>query len=137
MPLRLSPGHPAIYASNYCRVGVWRLARLRADAALKGPFVGETWDAARGKVGMMERKERKPYWRHTKWQMLASVVPFMVLIIVLPLYADSLNGERFLGFPLGYFLSAHGIAIIAIFTVASFVNRQDAIDHWHGAHEDN
>ena len=21
-------------------------------------------------------------------------------------------------------------------TVASFVNRQDAIDHWHGAHED-
>ncbi|WP_229309320.1 DUF4212 domain-containing protein [Hyphomicrobium album] len=86
---------------------------------------------------MMERKERKPYWRHTKWQMLASVVPFLVLIIVLPLYAESLNTERFLGFPLGYFLSAHGIAIIAIFTVASFVNRQDAIDHWHGAHEDN
>lgn len=86
---------------------------------------------------MMERKERKPYWRHTKWQMLASVVPFLVLIIVLPLYAESLNTERFLGFPLGYFLSAHGIAIIAVFTVTSFVNRQDAIDHWHGAHEDN
>jgi putative solute:sodium symporter small subunit len=85
---------------------------------------------------MMERKERKPYWRHTKWQMLASVVPFLVLIIVLPLYAAGLNTERFLGFPLGYFLSAHGIAVIAIFTVASFVNRQDAIDHWHGAHED-
>ena len=31
----------------------------------------------------------------------------------------------------------HVIAIAAIFTVASFVNRQDAIDHWHGAHEDN
>ena len=57
----------------------------------------------------MERKERKPYWRHTKWQMLASVVPFLVLIIVLPLYAESLNTERFLGFPLGYFLGAHGI----------------------------
>ncbi len=85
---------------------------------------------------MMERKERKPYWRHTKWQMLASVVPFLVLIIVLPLYAESLNTERFLGFPLGYFLSAHGIVAIAVFTVASFVNRQDAIDHWHGAHED-
>ena len=65
---------------------------------------------------MMERKERKPYWRHTLWQMLASVVPFLVLIIVLPLYAESLNTERFLGFPLGYFLSAHGIAIIAVFT---------------------
>ena len=66
---------------------------------------------------MMERKERKPYWRHTKWQMLASVVPFLVLIIVLPLYGASLNTEKFLGFPLGYFLSAHGIAVIAIAVV--------------------
>jgi putative solute:sodium symporter small subunit len=88
-------------------------------------------------LDMMQRKERKPYWRHTKWQMLASIVPFLIMIIVLPLYAESLNTEKFLGFPLGYFLSAHGIALAAIFTVASFVNRQDAIDHWHGAHEDN
>ena len=87
-------------------------------------------------ANMIERKERKPYWRHTKWQMLASTVPFLVVIIVLPLYAESLNTEKFLGFPLGYFLSAHGIALIAILTVASFVNRQDAVDHWHGAHED-
>ncbi|MHA1572920.1 MAG: DUF4212 domain-containing protein [Alphaproteobacteria bacterium] len=85
---------------------------------------------------MIERKKRKPYWRHTKWQMLASIVPFFAVIIALPLYAESLNSERFLGFPLGYFLSAHGIAVIAIFTVASFVNRQDAVDRWHGAHED-
>ncbi|MES0384912.1 MAG: DUF4212 domain-containing protein [Hyphomicrobium sp.] len=85
---------------------------------------------------MIERKERKPYWRHTKWQMLASIVSFFAVIIALPLYAESLNSERFLGFPLGYFLSAHGIAVIAIFTVASFVNRQDAVDRWHGAHED-
>ena len=54
---------------------------------------------------MMERKERKPYWRHTKWQMLASVLPFLVLIIVLPLYADASTTKRFLGFPLGYFLA--------------------------------
>ena len=67
----------------------------------------------------------------------AAKAGWALLIIVLPLYADSLNTERFLGFPLGYFLSAHGIAIVAIFTVGSFVNRQDAIDHWHGAHEDN
>jgi putative solute:sodium symporter small subunit len=86
---------------------------------------------------MMERKERKPYWRHTKWQVAASLIPFMVLIVVLPLYAAGLNTEKFLGFPLGYFLSAHVISLAAIFTVASFVNRQDAIDHWHGAHEDN
>jgi putative solute:sodium symporter small subunit len=55
---------------------------------------------------------------------------------VLPLYADKLNASKFLGFPLGYFLCLHGLIVIAIVTVATFVNRQDAIDHWHGAHED-
>ena len=69
---------------------------------------------------MIERKERKPYWRHTKWQMIAS-----------------LNHNKFLGFPLGYLLAAQGLFLIALITIGGFVNRQDAIDHWHGAHEDN
>ncbi len=86
---------------------------------------------------MIERKERKPYWRHTKWQMLASLLPFLLVITVLPLYSQPLNAERFLGFPIGFLLTAHGIFVIALATVASFVNRQDAIDHWHGAHEDD
>lgn len=85
---------------------------------------------------MIERKERKPYWRDTKWQMLVSLLPFLAVMIVLPQYAEQLNGERFLGFPLGYLLAAHGFFIIAIVTVASYVNRQNAIDHWHGANED-
>lgn len=86
---------------------------------------------------MIERRERKPYWRHTKWQMVASLAPFFAVIIILPLYADRLNSNKFLGFPLGYFLAAHGLVLIAVVTVASFVRQQDAIDHWHGAHEDN
>ncbi len=85
---------------------------------------------------MIERKERKPYWKHTKWQMVASLAPFLSVIVLLPLYADRLNGSRFFGFPLGYFLAAHGLFVVAVVTVAGFVNRQDAIDHWHGAHED-
>lgn len=85
---------------------------------------------------MIERKERKPYWRHTKWQMLTSLLPFLLTLIVLPLYANELNTRRFMGFPLGYFLACHGILLIAVFTVFSHLNRQDAIDLWHGAHED-
>ncbi len=85
---------------------------------------------------MIERKERKPYWRHTKRQMLTSLVPFLTVLIVLPLYAERLNHNKFLGFPLGYFLACHGLILIAILTVSMFVNRQDAIDNWHGAHED-
>ncbi|MEZ5856081.1 MAG: DUF4212 domain-containing protein [Hyphomicrobiaceae bacterium] len=85
---------------------------------------------------MMERKERKPYWRHTKWQVLTSLLPFLLTLIILPLYADELNARRFMGFPLGYFLACHGLVLIAIITVFSYNNRQDAIDHWHGAQED-
>ena len=86
---------------------------------------------------MIERKQRKPYWRHTKWQMLASLLPFLLALVVLPFYADKLNSNRFLGLPLGYLLAGHGLILIAIVTIASFVNRQDAIDRWHGAHEDS
>jgi putative solute:sodium symporter small subunit len=85
---------------------------------------------------MIERNERRPYWRHTRMQMLTSLLPFVAAMIVLPLYADALNDQRILGVPLGYFLVCHGIAVIAFVTMAAFVNRQDAIDHWHGAHED-
>lgn len=84
----------------------------------------------------MEFEERKPYWRHTKWQMVASLLPFLALVVVLPLYVEQLNRSRFLGFPLGNFMIGHGLLLIAVFTVASFINRQDAIDHWHGANED-
>lgn len=86
---------------------------------------------------MIERKERKPYWRSTKWQLLATLVPFLALVIVLPMYVQDLNGDRFMGFPLGYFLITHGFFVISVVTVASYVNRQNAIDHWHGAHEDH
>ena len=85
---------------------------------------------------MIVREERKPYWRHTKWQALASLIPFLAVVVVLPLYAEQLNSRNFLLFPLGYFLVAHGLFVIAVVTVASYVNRQNAIDHWHGAHED-
>ena len=85
---------------------------------------------------MIERNERKAYWRHTKVQMLASLLPFLLAMVILPIYADAFNDKRVLGMPLGYFLACHGLMVIAFITVAVFINRQDAIDHWHGAHED-
>ena len=85
---------------------------------------------------MIDWRERKPYWRHTKWQMVATLVPFLATIAVVPLYADALNTKRILGMPLGYFLLCQGLLLIASIVTASWVNRQDAIDHWHGANED-
>jgi putative solute:sodium symporter small subunit len=85
---------------------------------------------------MIDWRERKPYWRHTKWQMVATLLPFLVAVVLLPLNADALNSLRVLGMPLGFFLVCHGLLVIAAVVTIAWVNRQDAIDHWHGANED-
>jgi len=97
----------------------------------QGPAAQHREDGA-----MIEWSERKAYWRNTKVQMLTTLLPFLLALIVLPLYAEVLNDKRVLGIALGYFLACHGLLIIAFVTMAVFVNRQDAIDRWHGAHED-
>jgi len=76
-------------------------------------------------------------FRHFSKVEAAVGIPFLIALIVLPLYAEGLNHNKFLGFPLGYLLAAQGLFLIALVTIGGFVNRQDAIDHWHGAHEDN
>jgi putative solute:sodium symporter small subunit len=85
---------------------------------------------------MIDWRERKAYWLHTKVQMAATLVPLLLSVLVLPLYADALNSKRILGAPLGYFLVGHGVFIIAGVLMAAWINRQDAIDHWHGGNED-
>jgi putative solute:sodium symporter small subunit len=85
---------------------------------------------------MNDRTERKRYWRDTKWQMLATLGPYLMAVVLVPLYAEALNTKRVLGMPLGYFAVCHGLLVVAAVVIASFVNRQDAIDHWYGANED-
>lgn len=85
---------------------------------------------------MIDWVERKRYWRDTKWQMLATLAPFLAAVLALPLYAEALNARPVFGMPLGYFVVCHGLLLIATIVMASFVNRQDAIDHWHGANEE-
>lgn len=85
---------------------------------------------------MIDWRERKPYWRHTKWQMLATLLPFLLAVLVVPLYADGLDTKRVLGIPLGYFLVCHGLLVIAAVVTATWVNRQNEIDRWHGANEE-
>lgn len=85
---------------------------------------------------MIDGVERKRYWRDTKWQMVATLAPYLLAVVALPLYAEALNSRPILGMPLGYFVVCHCLTTIAAIVMASFVNRQDAIDHWHGANEE-
>ena len=85
---------------------------------------------------MIKIKERKPYWRQTKTQMAASLLPTLFALIALPMGIRWFGTGRFLEFPLGYYLVAHGLILLLIGAVAYFMLRQDEIDRLHGAHED-
>ena len=85
---------------------------------------------------MIDWNERKRYWRDTKWQMVATLLPYLVAVLALPLYAEALNTRRVFGMPLGYFVVCHGLLSVAAIVAASYVNRQDAIDRWHGVNEE-
>jgi putative solute:sodium symporter small subunit len=85
---------------------------------------------------MIDWRERKPYWRHTKWQMAATLLPFLLAVLVLPFSVGEIESRRVLGIPLGFFLVCHGVLLIAAIVMATWVNRQNEIDRWHGANED-
>jgi putative solute:sodium symporter small subunit len=85
---------------------------------------------------MIDWRERKVYWGHTKWQMVATLLPFLIGLVIVPHYADALNTKRILGMPFGFFLLCQGLVVVSVVVTAVWVNRQDAIDRWHGAQED-
>ena len=89
-----------------------------------------------GAFEMIKFRRRRPYWKRTKFQILASLVLPAVIMLATPLYVDALNTRMLAGFPLGYLISTHGTIVFAMVAVFHFVGRQDAVDRWHGAHED-
>ena len=82
------------------------------------------------------RNHPRPYWRNTRLQMLICLLVPCIALPFMPHILTKLAGRSFLGFPLGFFLVAHGFIIFGCFVLAWFVRRQDRIDRWHGTHED-
>jgi putative solute:sodium symporter small subunit len=65
---------------------------------------------------MSEDEVKQAYWRSIRRLTLGMTVILAGLTLVLPLFMPSLNGYRFLRFPLGYFLvgnaSILGLAVL-------------------------
>jgi len=85
---------------------------------------------------MIDKNRRRPYWRGTKYHLVAGLIVPGLAMVLLPLLFVVLNQWRFLGFPLGYFAVTNGTVLIAIVAVLRFVAHQDAFDRRHGTHED-
>jgi putative solute:sodium symporter small subunit len=86
---------------------------------------------------MLEKKRRRPYWRETKSLVMSSLAPPLLLILSMPLWLPALAGRTLLGLPAEFAAASFGVCGLVLFVAVRFVRRQDAIDHWHGAHEDH
>ena len=65
-------------------------------------------------------------------QMLTSLLPFLLAIDHSAAFTPTPSTTSgYSGCRSGISLACHGLMVIAFITVAVFINRQDAIDHWH------
>jgi putative solute:sodium symporter small subunit len=101
--------------------------------------VGTKWcEIGRGdRQAVMDQQRRKPYWRETKT--LVGVVLLLpgAAMISLPFWVERVAAANLFGFPLPFLLAGNGVAVLALAAVGWFAAKQDEIDHWHGAHEDD
>lgn len=76
------------------------------------------------------------YWRRTSSLMWIMLAIWFVASFVIHAFAPSLNGIRFLGFPLGFYMAAQGSLIVFVVMLFWFARRQNAIDEEFGVSED-
>lgn len=66
------------------------------------------------------RRTRSRYWRRTLW-LTGSLLLLWLLVTVLPVwFAVDLNHQRFLGWPLGYYMAAQGSLLVYLAIVGCY-----------------
>ena len=77
------------------------------------------------------------YWLRTTGLMGIVLAFWFFAGIFIHFFVADLNETTFLGFPLGYFLAAHGSAVAFAVLVFWYCQRQDNIDRAFGVSEDS
>ncbi len=85
----------------------------------------------------MDVQRRKPFWRETKGLVLLCLIIPAVVIGSLAFWVERLGNQQLLGFPLGFLIAGNGVVLLSLAVVGWFAAKQDEIDRWHGAHEDD
>ncbi|HYH18522.1 MAG TPA: DUF4212 domain-containing protein [Azospirillum sp.] len=81
-------------------------------------------------------EKARAYWGATSRLMWIMLAIWFLASFVIHLFAPSLNGIRFLGFPLGFYMAAQGSLIIFVVMLFWFARRQNDIDEEYGVAED-
>jgi len=85
---------------------------------------------------LLDHKHRRPYWLETRRLMLFVILSLMGGLTLVLMFMGWLDTFTIVGFPVGYFLLAHGFIIAAFVGFVWHGHEQDHIDHRHGTHED-
>ena len=76
------------------------------------------------------------YWQRTSTLMWIMFALWVFFSFVIHFFVNSLNQIKFLGFPLGFYMAAHGSLIVFVVMLFVFAKRQDTIDREEGVAED-
>lgn len=84
----------------------------------------------------MELSEKHhEYWRRNLALTAVLLFIWFVATFVEGWYARELNSVTFLGFPLGFYMSAQGSLIIYVVIIAIYARYMNALDRKYGVHE--
>lgn len=78
----------------------------------------------------------RAYWKKTSSLMWLVLGMWFFAGFAVHLFAPTLNGIKFLGFPLGFYMAAQGSLIIFVVGLFWFAKRQNQIDEEFGVQED-
>ncbi len=84
----------------------------------------------------MEMSEKHhEYWRRNLAMTAVLLVIWFVVTFVEGWYARELNTISFLGFPLGFYMSAQGSLIVYVVIIAIYARYMNALDRKFDVHE--
>lgn len=84
----------------------------------------------------LDTAQMQKYWSKTSRLMWTIFALWLLFGFVLPLFAVQLNGAKFLGFPLGFYMAAQGSLIAFVALCVWNAIGQNKIDEEFGVHED-
>jgi len=80
----------------------------------------------------MATPKQEAHWQATKRLMIITMLLWFFFSTVVFMFAADINGVKFLGYPLGYYMTAQGSMLAFIVMIFWSNNRQEKIDREFG-----
>lgn len=85
---------------------------------------------------MAQQTNDEAYWQKTRTLTFIALGVWFFFSFVIHFFAPALNGVKFFGFPLGYYMAAQGSLIAFMVLIFWFCAAQEKLDRDFGVSED-